>query len=103
MKKRSTISRLKEEENSHKIRQWSEGLNPDSGPVGQDDRPVVSQEIDRGGKREGDNQRITPKRKAWRRWGSLRFMMGQRVNFRRSYTPARALFYFLVVFIFRCK
>jgi hypothetical protein len=61
---------------------------PDSRPNGQDDRPMVNQEIGRWGKREGGDQRTTPKKYArwkvrWRRV-SPRLAIGQESVFGRS-------------------
>jgi hypothetical protein len=58
--KQSVIGRLKEEENDQHDSQMVKRTQPNSRPNGQDDRPMVNQEIDRRGKREGSNQRNTP-------------------------------------------
>jgi hypothetical protein len=45
--KQSVIGRLKEEENDQHDSQMVKRTQPDSRPNGQDDRPMVNQEIDR--------------------------------------------------------
>jgi hypothetical protein len=47
MKNRVQSANWRKRRTVNTIRRWLEGSNPDSGPIGQNNRPMVSWEIDR--------------------------------------------------------
>jgi hypothetical protein len=85
----------------NKNRRWPEGLSPDSGPVGQSNRPMVSQEIG-GWRKEKAVIKEIRQQESMVEAGQSMIDSGSRSQFLEGFwTPTRVRFLFLVVFVFR--